>query len=93
MRSRPLATIALALASSGAACRYVWTYDDYTNNGQPCTGAGECLSNNCALGACCPAECGPCSTCTDGGACVPVRHAVLDPRCSSGVCNDAGACK
>ncbi|HMF39870.1 MAG TPA: hypothetical protein VKQ32_04195 [Polyangia bacterium] len=77
-------------------------------NGQPCTMAGDCVSNHCVDGVCCDQACaGPCRSCallSSLGTCTPVSNGADDPRnmCTTqaastcgtdGKCDGAGGCR
>jgi hypothetical protein len=77
-------------------------------NGQPCTVAGDCVSNHCVDSVCCDQACtGACRSCALAaslGTCTPVSNGSNDPRntCATqaastcgtdGKCDGAGGCR
>jgi len=62
------------------------------SDGQPCSGAGECISGFCVDGVCCAEACqGACRSCalpSSMGKCAPMPAGAADPR---NVCVDKGA--
>ncbi|HEY8922952.1 MAG TPA: hypothetical protein VIU64_01155, partial [Polyangia bacterium] len=62
-------------------------------NGQPCSGATQCVSGFCADGVCCNTACGDaCQSCTTG-TCLAVKRADDAPQCTgTKTCNPKGEC-